>query len=114
MQITHQKEGSVGNNDLLIVSVLFELGGESVLMGSLGMPGALPAAMQSLTASRATDLSSDVAAAFAGSYWRYDGSLTKPPCTESVKWFVAQIPMKVSPEQVASFKSIFAHPANNR
>ncbi|NJN83268.1 MAG: carbonic anhydrase family protein, partial [Caldilineaceae bacterium] len=30
------------------------------------------------------------------SYWRYDGSLTTPPCSEGVKWFVMVNPITAS------------------
>ena len=40
-------------------------------------------------------------------YWRYNGSLTTPPCTEGVKWLVMNTPVEVSDAQVAAFNSIF-------
>lgn len=45
-------------------------------------------------------------------YFRYMGSLTTPPCTEGVNWFVMAEPMEVSAEQVAKFTRVFG--ANNR
>jgi len=41
------------------------------------------------------------------SYWRYNGSLTTPPCTEGVKWLVMNTPVEVSDAQIAAFTSIF-------
>ena len=40
-------------------------------------------------------------------YWRYNGSLTTPPCTEGVKWLVMNTPVEVSDAQIAAFTSIF-------
>jgi carbonic anhydrase len=40
-------------------------------------------------------------------YYRYNGSLTTPPCTEGVKWFVMAVPVELSAEQIASFQSIY-------
>jgi len=39
-------------------------------------------------------------------YWHYSGSLTTPPCSEGLKWFVMQTPISLSTEQVAAFSSI--------
>jgi len=41
------------------------------------------------------------------SYWRYNGSLTTPPCTEGVKWLVMNTPVEVSDAQIAAFTTIF-------
>ncbi len=40
-------------------------------------------------------------------YWTYSGSLTTPPCTEGVKWFVMEQPLSVSREQVRQFSGLF-------
>jgi carbonic anhydrase len=42
----------------------------------------------------------------AASYYRYDGSLTTPPCSEGVRWFVMKDPIELSREQVEAFTSI--------
>jgi carbonic anhydrase len=46
-------------------------------------------------------------------YYRYSGSLTTPPCTEGVRWFVLKKPMTVSKEQVSAFRETLGF-ANNR
>lgn len=38
--------------------------------------------------------------------WRYDGSLTTPPCSEGVRWFVMQTPVRLSAEQIQRFRAI--------
>ena len=46
-------------------------------------------------------------------YYRFNGSLTTPPCTEGVRWYVMKQPLTVSTEQVKKFRRIMHHP-NNR
>lgn len=38
-------------------------------------------------------------------YFRYNGSLTTPPCSEGVRWIVLQEHLTASAEQIASFKA---------
>ena len=46
-------------------------------------------------------------------YYRFNGSLTTPPCTEGVRWFVLKSPVTVSKEQVEKFHHLMHH-NNNR
>jgi carbonic anhydrase len=45
-------------------------------------------------------------------YYTYTGSLTAPPCTEGVTWFVMQEPVPVSADQIARFGRLY--PENAR
>jgi carbonic anhydrase len=45
-------------------------------------------------------------------YFTYSGSLTTPPCTESVRWVVLKQPLQVSKAQIATFRAVF--PMNAR
>ncbi|MGA9667855.1 MAG: carbonic anhydrase family protein [Terracidiphilus sp.] len=40
-------------------------------------------------------------------YWTYVGSLTVPPCTEDVRWFVLEQEMTLSRDQLQAFASLF-------
>jgi carbonic anhydrase len=44
--------------------------------------------------------------------YRYDGSLTTPPCSEGVKWSVMTQPITFSEAQLAAFTQLFE--GNNR
>lgn len=60
------------------------------------------------------DLGVSFATELAGGYYHYTGSLTTPPCTQSVNWFVLEETQTVSQAQYDSFKVLYADPANNR
>ena len=44
--------------------------------------------------------------------WRYQGSLTTPPCSEDVRWIVLQTPIQLGSGQIQQFKNLFT--GNNR
>lgn len=46
------------------------------------------------------------------SYYHYLGSLTTPPLTENVEWYIMKNPVEVSKEQIKKFQEYYAH--NNR
>jgi carbonic anhydrase len=65
--------------------------GEAVLEGSLDLAHLLPAGR---------------------AYYRYAGSLTTPPCSETVLWTVFAEPVEVSDAQIAAFAALY--PMNAR
>jgi carbonic anhydrase len=44
-------------------------------------------------------------------YYTFTGSLTTPPCSESVTWFVLKTPVEASPAEVATFAKLYPHNA---
>jgi carbonic anhydrase len=47
-------------------------------------------------------------------FWRYDGSLTDPPCGEFVTWFVSDKAMTISTDQLRRMKQVlFTHVDRN-
>ncbi len=46
-----------------------------------------------------------------GSYYHFSGSLTTPPCSEDVQWYVMQTPLEVSAKQIKKFVSAVGHNA---
>lgn len=45
-------------------------------------------------------------------YYRFNGSLTTPPCSEGVRWFVIKEPQTISAEQTEKFEKAMGE--NNR
>lgn len=42
-------------------------------------------------------------------YYMYAGSLTAPPCTEGVTWFVLKSPVSISAQQIEAFARLYPH-----
>lgn len=42
-------------------------------------------------------------------YYMYMGSLTAPPCTEGVTWFVLKTPLDISADEIAGFAKHYPH-----
>ena len=42
-------------------------------------------------------------------YYMYMGSLTAPPCTEGVTWFVLKTPVEISAEEITAFAKLYPH-----
>ena len=106
MHLVHQNEDGA----LAVIGVLIERGGEHTAFNSLWahLPST-PGAVQQIE-----QVAIDAGALLpsARSYYRYDGSLTTPPCSEGVQWFVLTTPIELSEAQIATFAAI-VH-GNNR
>src|SRR5215813_12717134 len=44
-------------------------------------------------------------------YYTFDGSLTTPPCSEHVRWFVLKTPVQASADQVRQFGARYPNDA---
>lgn len=47
-------------------------------------------------------------------FFTYVGSLTTPPCTEGITWYVLKVPIEMSPAQIAAFTNLEHLRHNNR
>ncbi|MDA0685069.1 MAG: carbonic anhydrase family protein [Bacteroidetes bacterium] len=95
---------------LAVLAVLFESGISNTVLESIWteMPRAVGETIELSSPVDAQDLLPDSL-----EYFRFDGSLTTPPCSEGVLWFVLAQRVSVSDEQVDSFLSLIGH-SNNR
>jgi len=95
--------------ELVVVAVMFEEGGENQVVKTAwkGMPSK-PGEKISLHAEiEAVDL-----LPIDKAYYRFNGSLTTPPCSEGVRWLVMKNSVEVSKEQIEKFKHVLGHDTN--
>lgn len=101
------------DGDLAVVAVMFTEDGDGGPLRSLWQQ--LPARsgdQKDLSSLKLPDASSILPAD--RSYYRFNGSLTTPPCSEGVLWLVMKEPVAVSAEQAAAFRQAIGGHANNR
>ena len=107
MHFVHQAEDGA----LAVVGVLINEGAQNPGIASLWThlpegPGAKTTV--EIPAGFAGHIFPDVGSGF----YHYDGSLTTPPCSEGVKWYVRKTPTQLSKDQIAEFTAVYNH--NNR
>ena len=107
MHFVHQAEDGA----LAVVGVLIAEGPEN--------PGIVPL-WEQLAAAPGTRTMIRIPAGFAEhvfadeatGVWHYEGSLTTPPCSEGVQWYVRKTPARFSADQITAFTAVYDH--NNR
>ena len=95
---------------LAVVAVFLSAGGGhnsliDTLWGNLPKTKEAEIAVDAVTIDAASLLPADHA------YYTFAGSLTTPPCSEGVTWFVLQHPTTVSSDEVARFGKVYAQNA---
>jgi carbonic anhydrase len=100
---------SKGN--LAVVAVMFETGDENKALRSAWqtVPGT---AGEKLPLTSLVDASAVLP--WHKTYFRFNGSLTTPPCSEGVLWMVMKRPVSISKAQLETFAGAMHHHANNR
>lgn len=95
---------------LAVIGVLIEQGSDNAAFNSMwaNLPGA-PGVTNSMD--NDTIDAGDLLPGDRQTY-RYDGSLTTPPCSEGVKWNVLTTPIELSGGQISAFKAVVGD--NNR
>ena len=106
LHLVHQSE----TGGLVVLGVFLEEGEPNPVIGALieGLPAA--AGEESHFEHVAIDVDAFIPSI--DEYYRYEGSLTTPPCSEGVRWAVFTEPLAASAEQIAALDA--AMPENNR
>ena len=90
---------------LAVVAVLFNTGQANAVIGQVWKN--IPAEKnKTVNISGATLNARDLLPSDLG-YFTYSGSLTTPPCSEDVTWFVLKTPKTLSPDQLAAFARLY-------
>jgi carbonic anhydrase len=94
---------------LAVVAVLLDKGGASELIDTLWKN--LPKEKEK--ESDVADVRIDASLLLPADrrYYTFAGSLTTPPCSEGVTWFVLKTPLKIADAQTATFARIYPHNA---
>jgi carbonic anhydrase len=106
MHLVHKSE----TNTLAVIGVFIEAGAHNAAFDPIWSN--LPAQKGQETHYPAVKVDVDALLPAVRAAYRYDGSLTTPPCSEGVKWVVLSTPIQLSAEQIRAFTQLI--PDNNR
>jgi carbonic anhydrase len=109
---------SDANGHLAVVAILFTMGAANPLIGTLWQN--IPAEKGKVESVPAVSINAEGLLPADRGYVTYPGSLTTPPCSEGVTWYVLQSHPTISTAQLAAFRKIYPmnarpiQPTNNR
>jgi len=92
--------------DLAILSVILIEGAENPEVGKIW--SMWPTTKNAETEVKNSEFNPMVLLPRKMTHYSYRGSLTVPPCTEGVKWFVLNTPVEVSKNQIVGFRSHYS------
>ncbi len=95
--VAHYVHQNLNTKELLVVAVLFEEGKNNPLLDTI----------INNIGKKITINPSDLAPTEKKDFYHYVGSLTTPPCSEGVQWFVLKNPSSASKEQIAAFRKYY-------
>ncbi len=98
------------NGNLAVIALMFEKGKKNTELEKAWAH--MPGDSHTKSALKAS-LSADALLPKDRSYYRFNGSLTTPPCSEGVRWLVMKSTALASREQIEKFVGVMGHP-NNR
>jgi carbonic anhydrase len=106
IHLVHQDAGG----HLAVVAVLLELGKENALIRELW--NHLPKEKEKESLLEGVKINAADLLPKNRGYYTFEGSLTTPPCSEGVTWFVLKQPAPISTDEVAEFSKVY--PRNAR
>ena len=95
--------------ELAVVAVLIHQGAENSFLKPVFDDFPVPGKTEATVAGASVNLD-DFLPKERG-YYTFDGSLTTPPCTEQVRWFVLKSAVTASPEQIRQFAARYPRDA---
>lgn len=98
------------DGNLAVVAVMFEAGEENAALAQAW--AAMPTEAGAKTALKDV-ISAEALLPESRDYYRFNGSLTTPPCSEGVRWLVMKNSVQASQAQIDAFSKAVGH-ANNR
>jgi carbonic anhydrase len=105
LHLVHEAE----DGSTAVVAVLLQQGGDNPLLDELWEDVPREKDKEALLDSVQINVTSLLPAD--RGYYTYAGSLTTPPCTEDVTWYVLKHPVAISAEEIREFSKLYRHDA---
>jgi len=98
-----------GNGHLAVVAILFETGASNALLDAVWRN--IPARAERATNEQSVSLNARDLLPPDYGYYTFGGSLTTPPCSEGVTWYVLKSQSTLSANQLAAFAKLYPNNA---
>jgi carbonic anhydrase len=95
--------------NLAVVTVLLKKGADNALVNTLWKD--LPKEKEKIESDKDVQIDADGLLPPDHSYYTFFGSLTTPPCSEDVTWFVLEHPVSVSAAEIEQFSKLYRNDA---
>jgi carbonic anhydrase len=95
--------------NVAVVAVLLKKGEDNALVHTLWKD--LPKEKDKIEIEKDVQIDADGLLPADHSYYTFSGSLTTPPCSEDVTWFVLEHPVSVSAEEIEQFSKLYRNDA---
>lgn len=99
------------NENLAVIGLMYEKGAANSAIASIWEN--IPAKVDATSTNPDIAISAMDMLPASKDYYRFNGSLTTPPCSEGVRWMVMKDPVQASAEQIEKFHGTF-HGDTNR